>query len=673
MFEDIKQKLFGPQKEKLETVNDQPKEDIDLCAFVKSKIEEVRTQSNRVSQEGIWMTNIAYLLGFDSIYYDPTLKQFRPIGRANGYIRRNRIHSNILLPAVQNRTARMCKNPPKYDVRPNSQEEDDKEAARLGVEIIGMLWDKQSINRKRIDLSMWLQQCGHAYMKVSYDDQLGEELTEPLSGSFMGFEGDVRADIVSAFEGFADPMAKTFDECSWFGQAKVRKLDYFRSHYDRGDLVKEEAAWLLSAQYEMRINTLNSAGQSSSNTQEQMKNSAIELSYYERRSKRYPKGRHIIVANGVLLKNDDLPYGEIPFAKFDDVIIGGKYNSESLVTHARPIQDQYNRTLVKRAEWVNKLLAGKYIAAKQHGLAQEALNDQAGEVVEYDPVPNAPEPHAMQIPTIPQYAYTESDNLKREIYEIFGISDIARGQLPSASIPAQGMQILLEQDETRIGIEVEQHEHAWARVGKLLLKCAAKNYVTTRKLKTRGKNDEYKVKEFTGEMIRNNFDVTVIRGSTIPNVKTVARNDIMNAFQSGLLGDPADPVVREMVLGMMEFGDIGGVWEEYRSDMTQIQKTISQIEQGQIPLVNRLDNHKMHVLVKNRYRKSDKFDRLSPEAQDIMIHDIDAHITSGAVLMNPAIAQPMEDPLPEMAVDGLNAGIDLNAQPMQNGGGGQVQ
>lgn len=659
LFDDVRQRLFGAvdgeQPAELQSPQDQPKEDQDLVSYVKQKVEEVRTQSVRTTHEGIWMTNIAYCLGFDNVYYDPTMRTFRPLANTGAqgqqFLKKNRIHSNLLLPGMQNRLARMLKVPPRYDVRPNSMTEEDKEAARLGVEVIGSVWDRQKVNRKRIDLGMWVQQCGHAYVGVSFDDQIGDPLCDPQTGEMLGYEGDVRIDVVSAFEGFCDPLAKTFEEAGWFARAKVRKLDYFRSHYpERGHLVKEESAWLLSTQYEMRINTMNTLGSQSSEGADQMKGAAIEISYYEKRSQKYPQGRHVVIANGVMLKNDELPVGEIPYAKFDDVIIGGKYYSEALITHARPLQDQYNRTLTKRSQWVNRLLAGKYLAAKQHHLIREAFNDQSAEIIEYDPVPGAAEPHAIQLPVIPQYAYQESQELKKEIYDLMGLSEVSRGNIPSASIPGIGLQLLLEQDETRMGIEVEAQEHSYARVGMLILKYVDKYFHTTRKLKTKNSNLEYNIKEYDGKSLRKNFDVVVIRGSTVPNSKTLHRQEIINLYQQGLLGDPSDQAVKDKVLSMLQYGEVGEVWEDRHLDMAQIQKDIEMIEAGERPNVDPKDNHILHMIHKNRYRKSDKYERLTPYNQDLLQANILEHSKYAVEQTNPHLATPPPDPPPPPSV-----------------------
>lgn len=657
---------------KVMSVDGQSEEERKLVGHVRTKVEESRSSANRISHEGMWMTNIAYLLGYDGIAFNTTSRTFQPINRASSYLQKNRIHVNKILPNVQNRLARLCKNPPRYDVRPESNDTEDKEAARLSVQVLGALWEKLTLNEKRLHLYMWVQQTGHAYMKVCWDDSLGKEMPDPMTGEY-GYEGDIRADIVSPFEIFPDPTAKTFEDVtkSWLIQCKVRKLDYFKIQYpEKGHLVKEEEAWLLSAQYEQRINSLNSRGPSSSGMQEALKHSAIEMIKYEARSKDYPNGRMIICANGILLADKELPTGEIPFAKFDDIVIGGKYYSECAITHARPIQDQYNETIRRRAQWTKKLLAGKYAAARGSGLAQESLNDESGEVVYYTPVPSAPNsgaPEAMQVPNIPQWAYTEEDRLENMLGEVFGISQVSKGEMPSASIPAIGMQLLTEQDDTRIGITTEQHEHAWARVGRLILKHVEFGYDLPRKLKIAGSNLSYTVRELTGDDLKGNTDVYVIRGSTVPGSKTLKRQDIINTFNLGLLGDPKDPKVREKVLADLEFGDYQNMWEDYGLDMAQIKRRMQIVETGRPIPVDDYDNHALWIQEINRYRKTDKFESLPPQTQQLFTELMHAHADAILKLTQPP-PPPPPPPVPMPDASTLDQAGGLHTPPPPMGG-----
>ena len=648
------------------SVDDQKQDEKNLAGFVRKKVEESRANANRVAHEGIWMTNIAYLMGFDSIYYDTQTRQYMPLARAGQFLSRNRVHENILLPMAQNRLARMCKVPPRFDTLPNSPSEEDKEAALLSLDILTDLWHRQEINIKRLGLGMWLQQCGHAYLKVTYDKDKGEEMVDPETNEFIGRKGEVRVDVVSAFEVFPDPLAKDLseDECAWVIHAKIRSIDYFKTHYERGNLVKPETPWLLSLQYEARVNSVNVFGPGSSGDLEgNAKNIAVELSYYERPSEKHPKGRHVITANGVLLKDGELLAGMYPFAKFDDIVIGGKYYSECCTTHARPLQDQYNKTLSRRAEWVNKMLAGKWLSARPHGLMKEAINDRNGEVIEYDPVPGEPPPRAADIPVIPEYAYKETEELKNGIASIYGLSEVARG-IVQPSMPAIGMQLILEQDETRIGIETEQHEHAYARIGTIALKYIEECYEHEHKLYKRDDDGKNQIKYFRGADIKGNTACLVIRGSTVPTSKSLRRQEIMNTYQQGLMGDPMDPAVRQHVMQLMEFGDNTGMWRKYSATMKQIRKCIEDIEAGNIllvekpspipgsspvreltPPVSEFDNHVLFIQELDNYRISEKYDALDVDKKEVLLAVMNAHLEWQTRIMNPQVAMPPKAPM----------------------------
>lgn len=646
--------------------NGQSTEERDLANKVRAEVEEIRSSSNRLSHEGIWMTNIAYCVGYDGVNFNPRTRQFQQIAKPYAALRRQKIHLNKVLPTLQNRLARLAKNPPKYDVMPESDSPDDKEAARLGIQTLESMWNKLSLNEKRLGLYMWVQQTGHAYVKVFWDSCAGEMMMDPESGEIdpetgapvegtqeMDFEGEIGVEVTSPFEVFPNPLARSFDEVarSWLIQAKVRPLDYFKEYYpEKGELVKEEQPWLLSLQYEARANTMNSQGSAGTDFQRQIKQSAIEMTKYIAPSRKYPNGRMIVVANGILLEDKDLPCGMIPFAKFDDIIIGGKYYSESVTTHLRPLQDYYNDLIRKRSDWTRKMLAGKYKAARGSGIQQESLNDESGEVLYYDPVPNAQGgPEALQIPSIPQYAYAEEDRLIGMFNDVSGISEVSRGQLPSASIPAIGMQLLTEQDDTRIGVMTEQHEHAWARVGKLILKYAQDYWTYPRKLKVAGRSLSYAVKDVQGSDFKGNTDVVVIKGSTLPGSKTLKRQEILNTMSLGLLGNPQDPKVAEKVLGMIEFGDVQELWADYGVDMSQIRRGMDKMKRGQELLVNKLDNNPLWIVELNRFRKTQEFIELDPMIQQLFEAQIDER-ANAIVMMNqpppppPGMAGPPMDP-----------------------------
>lgn len=629
----------GAPLEEIENVSDQPPDERKIVEHVKSKIDMVRQTNSRIAIEGVYLTNVAYLLGFDGVYYDTNYRQFKN-SDPKRRLSRNRFKINKILPTIQNRLSRLTQTPPKFDVRPNSNSSQDKDAARLSLQILIDIFEKQKFDEKRQELIMAVMQGGHAYVQVLWDPTAGKPMLDTDTGELVGYEGDVKLEILNALEVFPDPLAKTIDEAQWLVKARVRKLEYFKETYpERGYAVKEEGAWLMSSIYDMKANALTSVGITGASTSDQMKDSAIELIYYEKRCKDYPNGRMIVIANGVLLEDKELPVAMYDIVKFDDMLIGGRYNSESVITHLRPIQDQYNVNRNKMADWVRKMLAGKYIVAKGANLAQESINNDSGEVVEYTPVPNASEPKAMDIPNIPQYSYKEIQTLDSEFDFVSGINEISRGVLPSASIPASGMAFLQEQDQTRIGVMTSRLESGYARVGELVLRYVGKNYIMSRMLKIAGDGLEYTVKEFYGKDMRDSYDVMVIPGSSTPTSKVLRRQDLLNAYQQGLLGNPQDEKLRMKMLKMMEFGDVSEMWKTQALTEAQIRREIHSIEMGELPKMSEFDNHQAHLEELNDFRMSDKYLAMDKEKQGLLIYVMEWHISALTNIMDPSLAQ----------------------------------
>ena len=124
IFSDIANKLTsGKQKdedselEPMTSLSEQSPDEKRLVEYVKQKIDQVRQTNSRIAIEGVALTNISYLLGFDGVYYDTTYRQFKNIDPRRK-LTRNRYKVNKILPTIQNRLSRLVQNSPKYDVRP---------------------------------------------------------------------------------------------------------------------------------------------------------------------------------------------------------------------------------------------------------------------------------------------------------------------------------------------------------------------------------------------------------------------------------------------------------------------------------------------------------------------------------------------------------------------------
>lgn len=645
----------GEVLEPIKEANEQSPDETKLVGYVRDKVDQVRQDNSRTTLESNYMRNVAYLLGFSGVYYDVTYRQFRTVDPKRR-VTRNRRNTNKILPTVQNRLSRLTQSPPKFDVRPNSNSTEDKDAARLGLEILTDGFDRARFTEKRQEVIMMAMQGGHSYMQVVWDPCLGKPMYDPNTNEFVGYEGDWRIETMNCLEVFTDPLAKTVEDAAWIIKAKVRKLDYFKDRYpERGAAVKEEDVWLTSNINDMKSNAMPQGYTASASTQNQMKNSAIELVLYEKRSKDYPNGRMVVCANGILLEDKELPIGEYDIVKFDDIRVGGRYFPEAIITHLVPIQDRYSILRNKIDRWVQTCLAGKWLVAKGSELSQEAINDDT-EVIYATPVPNGWEPKAANIPQIPPYAYKELETIDNEFDRVVGLGEVSQGNLPSASIPAAGMAFLQEQDQTRIGVQTASNEVAYAKVGSCILKYVAKNYVLPRLLKLAGDGLEYAVKDFVGADLKGNNDVICIPGSTVPQSKVLRRQDVLNAFQLGLLGDPQDPKLRAKVLADLEYGDTAEMWKKQALKEARSKQVLDLIEkgdmQGVMARLSEFDDQAFFLDKMDDYRLSDKYLELDDDKKKLFTFVIEWRLQALTNVTNPQI--PQQQQLAEQMVSSMD-------------------
>jgi hypothetical protein len=171
----------------------------------------------------------------------------------------------------------------------------------------------------------------------------------------------------------------------------------------------------------------------------------------------------------------------------------------------------------------------------------------------------------------------------------------------------------------------------------------ARHYVKTdRPLKQKTKGD-WTVRYWNGEMLSPKPEVQVVRGSTIPTNRQQRRQDISNAWQNGFLGNPQDPAVLQNVLGLMEYGDIAGVWEDYNLDTKVVDREIEAVEQSEFPaLFNDNDNHILAIQKLNRFRKR-RSETLSNEQISIIDTLIDMHAEAQAKRQNPQLANQLKN------------------------------
>lgn len=176
--------------------------------------------------------------------------------------------------------------------------------------------------------------------QISADAMSGEPIQEvvPL--------GDVATTIIEPYRIAVDLLATDLHSARWIMEYAIQPLDWIRETYNKSapgytglaDTVKEEAS--LSGSMRRFYDLKNSSGVkgdtlsrggSSDKGSTSLTNCAVVKEYYERPSATYPKGRMVVVANGVTLYAGDSPcegpdQGDWhPYSDFRWELVPGRY------------------------------------------------------------------------------------------------------------------------------------------------------------------------------------------------------------------------------------------------------------------------------------------------------------------------------------------------------------
>lgn len=569
------------------------------------QIEERIEQSRQTGLERQWQLNIAYYSGKQWISWDKARKiLFEP--PKEWY--EERLVANRIMPAVRQELAKITRSKPVIQAIPARNEEAAISAAKGASRVLEQIWRVQNMREKVFDLGLWMLTCGTSFLKAYWNPRIGEVIGFDEKNREIRL-GDVQTDVVSSFDLLVDRSAQTWDQVRWVIERKRRTTDYVMDTY--GVKVDPEDNLLNTSIFDNILSELNGFNNDVS-TKSIDAVSVKEL--WELPSKKYPNGRHVTIANGKLLQYEDNPYKRIPYFPFIHIRVPGRVWGASIIEHLIPIQKEFNKTRSQRVEMRNKT-ANPRMLAPVGSLETEPTNAY-GEIVEYNPGLGKPEWE--QPPGEPSYIQREIELMIQDFNDISSQHEVSNGQTPPGVKSGIAINFLQEQDDTRLGPTIHSLENGLEQWAKFILELVKTYYEEPRLIQVIGKDSEIDTFEFRGSDLEGTVsDVIVVAGSALPQSKAARQEFVLNLVDRGILTDP------QVILKLLEFGNIEEVWEEEVLDINQAKAENKRLSQGDTTVRTRdFYNHDIHIKQHNIFRKTADYEQLDPQLQQF----IDMHV-----------------------------------------------
>lgn len=604
---------------------------IDQGDFEKNIVQEIkkdfeRRQYERRSFESQWQLNMNFLIG----------NQYCNIGTSGEieeydkqFFWQEREVYNHIAPIVEIRMAKLQRVRPSMAVAPASNEEKDLKTAKLSKKIIGSVYNKEFLSSKINEATRWSEICGTSFYKIMWNNSLGDKL-----GEFK--LGDVEIDVLSPYEIYPEsPNCETLEDNRSIIHAKAYHVDVIKNIWGV-EVEGEEVNVYTLDQTNKTIVGLDYNGYSKKVMKTTKENHVIVIEKYELPTLEYPNGRLIIVAGDKLLHMDELPFinsenGErgYPFIKQVATENLGCFWGSSIIDRLIPIQRAYNTIKNRKHEYINRLSMG-VLTVEDGSVDIDNLEEDGlspGKVLVYRQGSQAP--RYMSNTSVPVDFAHEEDKLLNEMMIVSGVSDLLRdNSVYSSNISGVALQLLIEQDETRLSVTAENTRDCIKKLGQHILRLYRQFATLKRLCKVIGDNGEMEVFYFSSSDITSD-DIIFETQNDISETLAQRRTMVFDLLNAGLLYDENGKLSNRMRVKALDLLGFG-IWENAQ-DLNELHTKKASCENldflnNKKVEVLEIDNHDLHIAEHTAFMLSKEFmDKHDKQLQESMLSHIRTH------------------------------------------------
>lgn len=578
----------------------------DFAAYVARAYETRREE--RKPYELQWQLNMNFIAGNQYCFVTP---RGDIADEYKDYEWQSREVYNHLAPIFETRLAKLSRVRPRMSVIPASGDDTDVLTAKTATAVLDSATAKLGFDAIVAEATQWAEACGTVFYKVTWD------------GS------DACVTVVPPFELYPDSdAAGSLDDCASVIHARAVGAGEVRDAY--GIDAQGRDIGVFSAD--------GIAGLADSRLLSVPKHDQVMLyEYYERPTADYPDGRFAIVADNVLAYLGALPYCNAtdggrgyPFVPQVSVRRTGCLWGASVIERAIPVQRAYNAVKNRKHEFLNRLAGG--VLAVEDGsvdiedLAADGLTP--GKVIVYRQ--GSTPPRFLDTGRLPHELAQEEDKLLSEFIAISGVSELMRSSTVAHSVNSGvALQMLIEQDDTRLAVTAELVKTATKRVAAQILRLY-KQFATVRRMaRVVGEDGAVEMTAWNASDITSD-DVAFVSENQLSDTPAQNRQFVFELLKTGLLADEDGKISDRMRTKLLDI--VGFGMREAGKDVESLQIKRARAEmleaRAHTPVVKPYDDHAVHVAEHTKYLLGGDFARAAardPALEAVIVRHLETH------------------------------------------------
>lgn len=617
------------------------------------------------------------------------------VSKENEYIPRP--VTNLIFDAYQTLKGYLLKTKPRISVRPNTMTNRDKSAAKLATLVSETNYARLGEDENYEYAASVLVGFGTVFKKSYWDTsyvsqvKIPKMLEQPVMDPNTGIPtggvelvpaldenqqpiseylpiGEVNTDTVEPYRITLDPMAMTLAKARWIMEYTMQPLEWIKTTYGKGPILGEDGAPDMPAPpgeegYTGRADEVKSEtslnnsmrrffqlksssgvrngwiqSDSGMGSESFVENTAVVKEYYERPSASHPKGRLIVVANGVPLYVGDSPcegpdLGDWhPYSECRWEPMPGRFWGKGPLDDASEIQKKINSidsTII---------LTRKTMAIPQKliplgiGIEPGSWTGRPGLEKFYRADGTGSKPETIQSAGVHQSVFQERETALNDFKNVTGAIDILKGDRPPGVTAASALSMLYEVGTGKLFPVLGRWKRFVENDQKKQLRLIAAKYKEPRPdfirmLMMRNRElSEQEINNFIGQDLYDNCNVIIEAGSNVPKLQAAEQALLLEVAQTGALGldQPANRAEFLTRLGISGFNnDVGPDTKraEWENDLLRD----LQYSPDNQPVVLDTDKHAIHVDVHSMLTKEPSFMALPLPTQTAVFAHIQQH------------------------------------------------
>lgn len=531
--------------------------------IVKEVIDDFKRRAEeRKSFDLIWQINMNFLMGnqYCNIGYGGQLEE-----QERQFFWQEREVFNHIAPIYDMRYAKLSKIKPEINIIPATNDERDKQSAKVSKKIYQSVKNKLGIDAKINQAIKWSEVCGTVFYKIIWNSSIGQAVGINEKGENIK-SGEIEFSVVSPFEIYPDsPVCESLDECQSLIHAKAYTVEQIKSMY--GIDVKGERV----NTYSLDNVTVGIGGLGFNGTVpkiiECVKNdSAIVIEKYIKPNSEYPNGRLIIVAGKQLVFDGELPFmvgkdkeRDFPFVRQTSIEEPGCFWGTSVIERLIPVQRAFNAVKNRKHEFINRLSLG-VLSVEDGSVDLDNLEEEGlcpGKVLVYRQGSN--EPKYLESESLPSGLSDEENSLLEEFSKISGVNDLLSTGSISSSISGTALELLISQDETRLNASIESIKVATKDIANKILKLYKQYAIFPRLAKIVGENGQIEMFYFSSSDVSSD-DIEIENQTDSLQTLSQRREMIFSLLENGILKEKDGQISNRMKSKILEMLGMG-IWE----------------------------------------------------------------------------------------------------------------